>query len=47
MHDEFEMSMMGELKLQIKQLDDRIFFTQSKYIKVMLKKFGLEDSKTD
>nr|GEX68000.1 retrovirus-related Pol polyprotein from transposon TNT 1-94 [Tanacetum cinerariifolium] len=49
MHDEFEMSMMGELKfflgLRIKQLDDIIFFNQSKYIKEMLKKFGLEDSK--
>ncbi|GJX23554.1 retrovirus-related pol polyprotein from transposon TNT 1-94 [Tanacetum coccineum] len=49
MHDEFEMSMMGELKnflgLQIKQLEDGIFFNQSKYIKEMLKKFGLEDSK--
>ncbi|GJS69493.1 retrovirus-related pol polyprotein from transposon TNT 1-94 [Tanacetum coccineum] len=49
MHDEFEMSMMGELNfflgLQIKQLDDVIFFNQSKYIKEMLKKFGLEDSK--
>nr|GEX06710.1 copia protein [Tanacetum cinerariifolium] len=49
MHDEFEMSMMGELNyflgLQIKQLDDEIFFNQSKYVKEMLKKFGLEDSK--
>ncbi|GJW66255.1 retrovirus-related pol polyprotein from transposon TNT 1-94 [Tanacetum coccineum] len=49
MHDEFEMSMMGELNfflgLQIKQLDNGIFFNQSKYIKEMLKKFGLEDSK--
>nr|GEV44114.1 hypothetical protein [Tanacetum cinerariifolium]GEV46845.1 hypothetical protein [Tanacetum cinerariifolium] len=49
MHDEFEMSMMGELNfflgLQIKQLEDRIFFNQYKYIKEMLKKFGLEDSK--
>ncbi|GJR73466.1 retrovirus-related pol polyprotein from transposon TNT 1-94 [Tanacetum coccineum] len=49
MHDEFEMSMVGELKfflgLQIKQLDDGIFFNQSKYIKEMLKKFGLEDFK--
>ncbi|GJV42027.1 retrovirus-related pol polyprotein from transposon TNT 1-94 [Tanacetum coccineum] len=48
MHDEFEMSMMGELKfflgLQIKQMDDGIF-NQSKYIKEMLKKFGLEESK--
>lgn len=49
MHDEFEMSMMGELNFflgfQIKQLEDGIFFNQSKYIKEMLKKFGLEDSK--
>ncbi|GKA67014.1 retrovirus-related pol polyprotein from transposon TNT 1-94 [Tanacetum coccineum] len=49
MHDEFEMSMMGELNfflgLQIKQIEDGIFFNQSKYIKEMLKKFGLEDSK--
>ncbi|GJR91042.1 retrovirus-related pol polyprotein from transposon TNT 1-94 [Tanacetum coccineum] len=40
MHDEFEMSMMGELNfflgLQIKQLEDG---------KEMLKKFGLEDAK--
>ncbi|GJW08064.1 retrovirus-related pol polyprotein from transposon TNT 1-94 [Tanacetum coccineum] len=49
MHDEFEISMMGELNfflgLQIRQLNDGIFFNQSKYIKEMLKKFGLEDSK--
>ncbi|GJY03213.1 retrovirus-related pol polyprotein from transposon TNT 1-94 [Tanacetum coccineum] len=49
MHDEFEMSMMGELNfflgLQIKQMEDSIFFNQSKYIKEMLKKFGLEESK--
>ncbi|GKA24961.1 retrovirus-related pol polyprotein from transposon TNT 1-94 [Tanacetum coccineum] len=49
MHDEFEMSMMGELNfflgLQIKQLEYCIFFNQSKYIKEMLKKFGLEDFK--
>ncbi|GJY56094.1 hypothetical protein Tco_0455209 [Tanacetum coccineum] len=49
MHDEFEMSMMGELNFffgrQIKQMEDGIFFNQSKYIKDMLKKFGLEDSK--
>nr|GEW06889.1 reverse transcriptase domain-containing protein [Tanacetum cinerariifolium] len=41
--------MMGELNfflgLQIKQMEDGIFFNQSKYIKEMLKKFGLEDSK--
>ncbi|GKA99590.1 retrovirus-related pol polyprotein from transposon TNT 1-94 [Tanacetum coccineum] len=49
MHDEFEMSMIGELNfflgLQIKQLDDGIFLNQSKYIKEMLKKFRLEDFK--
>nr|GEV17614.1 retrotransposon protein [Tanacetum cinerariifolium] len=49
MDDEFEMSMMGELNfflgLQIKQIEDGIFFNQSKYINEMLKKFGLEDSK--
>ncbi|GKA65073.1 retrovirus-related pol polyprotein from transposon TNT 1-94 [Tanacetum coccineum] len=49
MHDEFEMSMMGELNLflglQIKQLEDGIFFNQSKYTKEMLNKFGLENSK--
>nr|GEY58286.1 copia protein [Tanacetum cinerariifolium] len=46
---EFEMSMMEELNfflgLQIKQMKDGIFFNQSKYIKEMLKKFRLEDSK--
>ncbi|GJZ68772.1 retrovirus-related pol polyprotein from transposon TNT 1-94 [Tanacetum coccineum] len=49
MHDEFEMSMIVELNfflgLQIKQMKDGIFFYQSKYIKEILKKFGLEDSK--
>ncbi|GJV55145.1 retrovirus-related pol polyprotein from transposon TNT 1-94 [Tanacetum coccineum] len=49
MHDEFEMSMMGELNfflgLQIKQLEDGIFFNQYKYVKEMLKKFSLKDSK--
>nr|GEV67998.1 retrovirus-related Pol polyprotein from transposon TNT 1-94 [Tanacetum cinerariifolium] len=32
-------------RLQIKQMEDGIFCNQSKYIKEMLKKFGLEDSK--
>nr|GEX86593.1 retrovirus-related Pol polyprotein from transposon TNT 1-94 [Tanacetum cinerariifolium] len=45
----FEMSMMGGLNfflgLQIKQIKDEIFFNPSNYIKEMLKKFGLEDSK--
>nr|GEW43660.1 retrovirus-related Pol polyprotein from transposon TNT 1-94 [Tanacetum cinerariifolium] len=49
MHDKFEMSMMGELNffpgLQIKLMEYGIFFNQSKYIKEMLKKFGLIDSK--
>nr|GFA53286.1 hypothetical protein [Tanacetum cinerariifolium] len=49
MHDKFNMSMMGELNfflgLKIKQLKVGIFFNQSKYIKEMLKKFSLEDSK--
>nr|GEV13776.1 retrotransposon protein, putative, Ty1-copia subclass [Tanacetum cinerariifolium] len=49
MHDEFKMSMMGELNfflgLQIKRMKNGIFFNRSKYIKEMLKKFGLEDSK--
>nr|GEW88972.1 retrovirus-related Pol polyprotein from transposon TNT 1-94 [Tanacetum cinerariifolium] len=49
MHDEFKMSMMGALNfffgLQIKQMEDGIFFNQSKYIKEILKKFDLEDSK--
>ncbi|GJY19373.1 retrovirus-related pol polyprotein from transposon TNT 1-94 [Tanacetum coccineum] len=49
MHDEFEMSMMVELNfflgLQIKQMEQGKFFNHSKYIKEMLKKFGLEDSK--
>ena len=46
MQGEFEMSMMGELSfflgLQIKQQKDDIFINQAKYIKDMLKKFGLE-----
>nr|GEV01591.1 retrovirus-related Pol polyprotein from transposon TNT 1-94 [Tanacetum cinerariifolium] len=49
MHDEFEMRMMGGLNfflgLQIKQMEDGIFFNQSKYIKETPNKFGLEDSK--
>ncbi|GKC22212.1 copia protein, partial [Tanacetum coccineum] len=49
-NEEFEISMMGEvnffLGLQIKQMEDGIFFNQSNYIKEMLKKFGLEDSKS-
>ncbi|KAJ1684899.1 hypothetical protein LUZ63_016289 [Rhynchospora breviuscula] len=47
---EFEMSMMGELNfflgLQIKQLQDGIFISQTKYAKELIKKFGVEDSKS-
>jgi hypothetical protein len=50
MSNEFEMSMIGELSfflsLQIKQLKDGIFVSQSKYLKDMLKKFGLENTKS-
>ncbi|MDF3675375.1 reverse transcriptase domain-containing protein [Enterobacter hormaechei] len=43
------MSMFGEIKfffgLQIQQKKDGIYITQSKYIKEILKKFGMEDCK--
>lgn len=43
------MSLLGEfnffLGLHISQLDDVIFISQTKYIKEMLKKFGMEDYK--
>src|SRR5271156_1975404 len=46
---EFEMSMFGEIKffvgLQVYQMKDGIYITQSKYIKEILKKFGMEDSR--
>ncbi|MCU5933457.1 hypothetical protein H3U10_19785, partial [Clostridioides difficile] len=49
MSREFEMSMIGELSfflgLQIKQLKDGTFVSQTKYIKDLLKRFGLEDAK--
>lgn len=49
MNKEFEMSMFGEIKffvrLQIEQNKNGIYITQSKYIKEILKKFGMEDSK--
>ena len=49
MNKEFEMSMFGEIKffvgLQIQQSKNGIYITQSKYIKEILKKFGMEDSK--
>ena len=49
MQNEFEMSMLGELKyflgLQISQSYKGIFISQTKYIKEMLKKFKMEDCK--
>ena len=49
MKHEFEMSMFEKIKffvgLQIHQLKYGIFVTQSKYIKEILKTFGLEESK--
>jgi hypothetical protein len=47
MTNEFEVSMIGELSyflgLQIIQLKNGTFMSQDKYIKDMLKKFGMED----
>ena len=44
----YEMRMMGELTyflgLQVNQKEDGIFICQSKYVKDLLKKFGMEDS---
>lgn len=49
MQNEFEMYMVGELSyflvLQVNQLDKGIFISQIKYVKEMLKKFNMEDSK--
>jgi spore maturation protein CgeB len=49
MASEFEMSMIGELSyflgLQIKQMKNDTFVNQVKYIKDMIKKFGLQDAK--
>jgi hypothetical protein len=45
----FEMSMMGELKFflgfQVKQMKERTFICQPKYVKDMLKKFDMSDAK--
>ena len=44
---EFEMSMVGEIKyflgLQIVQNSDGIFLSQTKHLKDLLKRFGLEN----
>eukprot|EP00253_Pinus_taeda_P002528 PITA_02528 len=49
MQKEFEMSMLGELTsflgLQVQQNKDGIFLSQTKYLKQILKKYGMEDSK--
>ena len=49
MKTEFKMSMVGEvtffLWLQIRQLKHRIFFSQSKYARELVKKFNLESTK--
>jgi hypothetical protein len=49
MHNEFEMSLLGELSfflgLQICQINQGIFISQTKYIREMLKRFGMEDCK--
>jgi hypothetical protein len=49
MANEFEMSMVRELSyflgLQIKQMKNGTFVSQGKYIKDMIKKFGLQDAK--
>ena len=48
MKKEFEMSMLSELTfflgLQVYQTDEKIFISQTKYIKDMLKKLKMEDS---
>ena len=49
MQEEFEMSMIGELKfflgIQINQCKEGVYVHQSKYTKELLKKFKLEDCK--
>jgi hypothetical protein len=49
MTDRFEMSMMGELKyflgFEIKQLEDGMFISQTKYTLDLLKKFGIDKAK--
>jgi hypothetical protein len=49
MQNEFEMSLLGELSfflgLQIGQSNQGIFFSQTKYIREMIKRFGMEDCK--
>jgi hypothetical protein len=49
MQNEFQMSLFGELSfflgLQIHQSNEGIFISQTKYIREMIKRFGMEDCK--
>jgi hypothetical protein len=49
MHNEFEMLLLGEISffmgLQIRQRNQGIFISQTKYIREMLKRFRMEDCK--
>jgi hypothetical protein len=49
MQSEFEMSLLGELSfflgLQIRQSNQGFFISQTKYIREMLKRLGMEDCK--
>ena len=49
MQEEFEMSLMGELKfflgIQINQTPEGTYIHQSKYVRELLKKFGLSQCK--
>jgi hypothetical protein len=49
MQNEFEMSLLGELsffpRLQICEINQGIFISQTKYIREMLKRFKMEDLK--
>ena len=49
MQQEFEMSLLGELTyflgLQVQQTKYGIFLSQTKYLKKILKKYGMQDSK--
>ena len=48
MKSQFEVSLVGELNyfqgLQVKEMEDTIFVSQRKYVKGIVKKFGLENS---
>jgi hypothetical protein len=49
MQNKFEMSLLGEISfflgIQIRQSNQGIFISQTKYIREMLKRFGMEDYK--